>query len=42
MRVAGGSIVLRVYSPMARMLRLLPVMVFFHGGGWVSGQGRYP
>jgi len=38
MRVAGGNIMLRVYSPVGEPARSLPAMVFFHGGGWVAGN----
>jgi acetyl esterase/lipase len=35
--VDDGHIVLRVYSPLGKPERVLPGMVFFHGGGWVAG-----
>jgi len=38
MRVAGGNLLLRVYSPVGEPARLLPGMVFLHGGGWVAGS----
>jgi acetyl esterase/lipase len=38
MPVAGGNILLRTYSPLDMPSRLLPGMVFFHGGGWVAGS----
>jgi acetyl esterase/lipase len=38
MRVAGGNILLRVYSPVGEPARILPGMVYFHGGGWVAGS----
>jgi acetyl esterase len=34
----GGHLLLRVYSPMDEPARVLPAMVFFHGGGWVAGS----
>ncbi len=36
--VNDGAIVLRVYSPLGKPERILPGMVFFHGGGWVAGS----
>jgi acetyl esterase/lipase len=36
--VPGGAIVLRVYSPLGKPERVLPGIVFFHGGGWVAGS----
>ena len=35
-----GAIALRLYAPVARgqQKRLLPVLVYFHGGGWVIGD----
>jgi acetyl esterase/lipase len=38
MRVSDGHIVLRVYSPLGPPSRVLPGIVFFHGGGWVAGS----
>ena len=35
----GGAVPLRVYRP-ARPVEPLPVVVFFHGGGWVLGNTR--
>lgn len=35
---ARGHITLRVYSPLGRPERVLPGIVFFHGGGWVAGS----
>ena len=32
----GGGIALRIYSPPG--LRPLPVLVYYHGGGWVTGD----
>jgi acetyl esterase/lipase len=37
-RIGGGAIVLRIYSPLGEPWRVLPGMVFFHGGGWVAGS----
>jgi acetyl esterase len=36
--VQDGAIVLRIYSPLGKPERVLPGMVFFHGGGWVAGS----
>ncbi len=36
--VGHGAIVLRIYSPLGKPERVLPGMVFFHGGGWVAGS----
>ena len=36
--VSDGAIVLRTYSPLGKPQRLLPGIVFFHGGGWVAGS----
>lgn len=36
--VSDGVIVLRIYSPLGKPERVLPGMVFFHGGGWVAGS----
>ena len=33
-----GHITLRIYSPMSEPSRLLPGILFFHGGGWVAGS----
>src|SRR5882757_9955876 len=38
MPVEDGHITLRVYSPLGDPARLLPCMLFFHGGGWVAGS----
>lgn len=35
---AGGGVVYRGYSPSPDNCRKLPVMLQFHGGGWVSGS----
>src|SRR5664279_1589698 len=35
--VNDGAIALRTYSPTGKPERVLPGMVFFHGGGWVAG-----
>jgi acetyl esterase/lipase len=35
--VSDGAILLRIYSPLGKPERVLPGMVFFHGGGWVAG-----
>ena len=35
---AGGHITLRIYSPLGEPQRVLPGMLFFHGGGWVAGS----
>ena len=34
------AIPIRVYSPLARSSRLSPGLVYFHGGGWLSGGLR--
>lgn len=34
----GGAIPIRVYSPAARSLESLPGLIYFHGGGWLSGD----
>jgi acetyl esterase len=34
----GGSILVRVYTPIGAPPGLLSGMVFFHGGGWVAGD----
>ena len=36
--VSDGAIVLRTFSPLGKPERVLPGMVFFHGGGWVAGS----
>ena len=36
--VSDGAILLRIYSPLGKPERILPGMVFFHGGGWVAGS----
>jgi acetyl esterase len=36
--VSDGAIVLRTYSPLGKPERVLPGLVFFHGGGWVAGS----
>ena len=36
--VDDGAIVLRTYSPLGKPERVLPGIVFFHGGGWVAGS----
>ena len=36
--VDDGAIVLRTYSPVGIPQRVLPGIVFFHGGGWVAGS----
>jgi acetyl esterase/lipase len=33
-----GHITLRVYSPLGEPQRVLPGILFFHGGGWVAGS----
>ena len=38
MQVADGQIVLRTYSPLGEPARVLPGILFFHGGGWVAGS----
>jgi acetyl esterase/lipase len=34
---AAGDIPIRIYSPRSAAARLLPGLVYFHGGGWLSG-----
>jgi acetyl esterase len=34
----GGHITLRIYSPLGIPARMLPGILFFHGGGWVAGD----
>jgi acetyl esterase len=36
--VNDGVIVLRTYSPLGKPERVLPGIVFLHGGGWVAGS----
>ena len=36
--VDDGAIMLRTYSPIGKPERVLPGIVFFHGGGWVAGS----
>jgi acetyl esterase len=38
MPVDDGHITLRVYSPLGEPSRMLPGILFFHGGGWVAGS----
>ncbi|KAJ7970711.1 Alpha/beta hydrolase fold [Quillaja saponaria] len=38
--VEGGAVVYRGYSPLSNNSRKLPVMLQFHGGGWVSGSNN--
>jgi len=38
MPVHDGHISLRVYSPLGEPARMLPGILFFHGGGWVAGN----
>jgi len=38
MPVDDGHITLRTYSPLGAPARVLPGMLFFHGGGWVAGS----
>lgn len=38
MPVHDGHISLRVYSPLGAPARILPAVLFFHGGGWVAGS----
>jgi acetyl esterase len=33
----GGAIAIRIYSPFAPSSESLPGLVYFHGGGWLSG-----
>jgi acetyl esterase len=35
---SDGHITLRIYSPLGEPARILPGMLFFHGGGWVAGS----
>src|SRR5690606_19779561 len=34
----GGDIPVRIYTPVAAGGDALPVLVYFHGGGWVIGD----
>ena len=38
MPVTDGHVTLRTYSPLGEPERILPGMLFFHGGGWVAGS----
>ncbi len=38
MSVSDGHISLRIYSPLGEPARVLPGILFFHGGGWVAGS----
>jgi len=38
MPVDDGHVTLRVYSPLGEPARMLPAILFFHGGGWVAGS----
>ena len=38
MPVSDGAITLRTYSPLGEPQRILPGILFFHGGGWVAGS----
>lgn len=38
MPVHDGHVSLRVYSPLGEPARVLPGILFFHGGGWVAGS----
>jgi acetyl esterase/lipase len=38
MPVHDGHVSLRVYSPLGEPARVLPAILFFHGGGWVAGN----
>jgi acetyl esterase len=38
MPVSTGHITLRIYSPLGLPARVLPGILFFHGGGWVAGD----
>jgi acetyl esterase/lipase len=35
---SDGHITLRIYSPLGAPTRMLPGILFFHGGGWVAGS----
>jgi acetyl esterase len=35
---SDGHITLRIYSPLGEPARVLPGILFFHGGGWVAGS----
>ena len=34
----GGRLRLRIYRPAGTVARLLPAILYFHGGGWVMGS----
>jgi acetyl esterase len=34
----GGAIPIRIHSPAESESKLLPGLVYFHGGGWLSGD----
>lgn len=34
----GGSLPVRIYTPKTSQRGLLPVLVYYHGGGWVMGS----
>ena len=36
--VSDGAICCGIYSPLGKPERVLPGIVFFHGGGWVAGS----
>ncbi len=36
--VTDGHVTLRIYSPLGEPARILPGILFFHGGGWVAGS----
>jgi acetyl esterase/lipase len=38
LEVGDGSITLRIYSPAGKPERMLPGLLFLHGGGWVAGS----
>jgi acetyl esterase/lipase len=38
MPVSDGHVSLRIYSPLGEPARILPGILFFHGGGWVAGS----
>ncbi|WP_158815600.1 alpha/beta hydrolase [Methylocapsa sp. S129] len=37
-RLPGGAIPIRIYSPAALSQEFLPGLIYFHGGGWLSGD----
>jgi hypothetical protein len=39
--IEGENVYLDVFLPVKRLYRKNPVVVFFHGGSWVSGQKEY-